>query len=641
MKKVEFGADIFAAGVSTVAPPLGIAYFGAKGAWKASKGDPLDIRIVDEQFRDIGRELSPESKEAGMSFLFSGISGIGYAGKIGSDITKLRKAELVRKPWTVSSEELLRKDDKIFLRVRGSKISGPFASAEGEALFPVQMGEKGTFKILAGRGKVDIRVVDFMKQMQGYKSSEAIIKSSVDFGLAGRGIVSPGFRRVGGLKIVSEPKVYVTSGEGYVTPDMFQDFKLIRKAPSPFIDTLLGRGPKYTIKGTIGKREADIFTFGGLSRKEGEKVIFTSGKLLRARLYPSQGRFTGSFVPDVFGETLIKDTTTGAKSFISFKGGVAKSSKEFIDDLYKPTQKVITKQVSKTNIVSKIVGEQFGGQSFVSSSKTAAAGLKVTSSVIPQVTTIFGVGAKEFIKIKPITMPKSKDKVISKSLTKQKVIILEDTLSKQATSLFSDVSLTTKSLQDYATRTLQKPQTKQVQRQVTQTIPPTIFMPFPSAFPPITTPIGGIKLGIPLGWPSSKKVLSKKKQQGYLPQAKTKGGKWVTLSKKPMSRSSALSRASRASDNTTSAQFRIKKSKGKISPVKDNYFGRTSHKYRPYKIKKGKPIKLHDQFIEKRSKRIDTRGEKKGLKLAKYVKQQGWLAVTKKKKTKKKSPWLF
>ena len=166
------------------------------------------------------------------------------------------------------------------------------------------------------------------------------------------------------------------------------------------------------------------------------------------------------------------------------------------------------------------------------------------------------------------------------------------------------------------------------------TRPPKIPFNF-FGFPPVPPP--------KFGFPQSRPVKIYKKQQGYLPQAKTKGGKWITLSSKPMSRNAALSRASRATDNTLSAQFRIKKAKGKVKPSMDNYFGVTKNKYRPYKIKKGQKISLANQFIEKKGSRIDSRGEVKGLKLAKYAKDQGWLTPTKKKgkKTKKKSPWLF
>jgi len=652
-KTVEFGADILAAGVTTVAPPIGIAYFAAKGAWKASRGAEKDIRVAEyspsgDLFLPTYPKLIPskESEEAGMSFLFSGISGIGYVGKIGGEITALRKAEIIKKPWTVTSQELFKEGDKTYLRVSGSKTIGT-ASAEGETIFPIQMGEKGEFKILAGRGKVNIRVEDFMKNLQGYE--DPIIRSSVDFGLVGKGNVSPGFARVGGLNVVSEPKIFVTSGEGYVTPDLLQNIKVTQKnVPSQWWNELkLGQGPGKNIvkpvidiEGTYIGDTTTQFTFGGLSRKEGEKVLYTSGKLLKARLYPTETRFTGLFKSEVFGETLVKETPI-TTSFKSFQGGGAKSSKEFLDDLYKPVQKVITKQISKPSVIPKIVGEQFAGQSFVSTTQTAGTGLEITSSLAPQITTLFGVAAKPIIKIKPLTFIKSIDRNISRSKTKQNVIIKGDSLSKQATKLFSDVSATTDSLQDYVAKTGLKSQTKQIQKQVTETIPPAIFMPSPSNFPFTPTQPGSGKISLPL-WLSGKPVVSiAKKKQGYIPQAKTKGGKWMSLSKKPMTRTSALSRAARASDNTTSAQFRIKKAKGKISPKKDNYFGRTSNKYRPYRIKKGKPIKLHDQFIEKRGKRIDTLGEKKGLKLAKYVKQQRWLIGTIKKKPKKKNPWLI
>ena len=105
-----------------------------------------------------------------------------------------------------------------------------------------------------------------------------------------------------------------------------------------------------------------------------------------------------------------------------------------------------------------------------------------------------------------------------------------------------------------------------------------------------------------------------------------------------MSRTAALGRASRATDNTLSAQFRIKKAKGKVSGDGDGYFGATQNKYRPYKIRSGTPIQLHNQFIEKRGSRLDSVGEKKGIKLAKYANQMGWLGSTvKKKKSKSKS----
>jgi hypothetical protein len=104
-----------------------------------------------------------------------------------------------------------------------------------------------------------------------------------------------------------------------------------------------------------------------------------------------------------------------------------------------------------------------------------------------------------------------------------------------------------------------------------------------------------------------------------------------------MSRTSALGRASRAVDNSTSAQFRVRKAKGKVIQTMDNYFEVNKNKFRPYKIRKGKKKGLTNQFIEVRKHRIDTRGEKMGLKLAQLSKSMKWRIPTKvKNKTKSK-----
>ena len=104
-----------------------------------------------------------------------------------------------------------------------------------------------------------------------------------------------------------------------------------------------------------------------------------------------------------------------------------------------------------------------------------------------------------------------------------------------------------------------------------------------------------------------------------------------------MTRTAALGRASRIVDNTTSAQFRVKKVKGVPSASIDNYFGVNTRKFRPYRIKKGRAIGLHNQFIEVRKHRADTRGELLGLTASKMAKNMGWLTPTKKRKVKRKS----
>jgi len=91
-------------------------------------------------------------------------------------------------------------------------------------------------------------------------------------------------------------------------------------------------------------------------------------------------------------------------------------------------------------------------------------------------------------------------------------------------------------------------------------------------------------------------------------------------------------------DNTTSAQFRVKKVKGVPSASIDNYFGVNTRKFRPYRIKKGRAIGLHNQFIEVRKHRADTSGELRGLTAGKMAKNMGWLVPTKtKRKVKRKT----
>ncbi len=118
--------------------------------------------------------------------------------------------------------------------------------------------------------------------------------------------------------------------------------------------------------------------------------------------------------------------------------------------------------------------------------------------------------------------------------------------------------------------------------------------------------------------------IAMKKQQGYFAQSRIRG-KWRNLSKNPMTRAGAMDRGSRAIDNTTAASFRIRKStkKGKLARG-SGYWGDNRHKFRQGKNR---------IFIERKTFRIDTPGEKSGLGLAK------WLKSTKKKRGGKKQ-WL-
>jgi len=625
--KVESVADITAIGASTLVPAVGIGYYTGKGIYQASKGRKEDIRMATyspsgelEVPRYPGLIPSEKTQAAGFSLLFGATAGFGQVTKIGSDITALRQTELAAKPWTTTSKTLFKRGDTTFLKVSGSKTIGS-SSAEGTALFPVKIGKKGSFKILGGEGKVATRTVDFLKQGV-YSQKESVIKSTTDFTLFGKGSISKGFFRDSGLKIPFETtKTYVTSGEGAVIPSRWSDVSIKSKdIVSKWSAFTKDSGskiikPVWEIKGTYQGDRLSQFVFGGLTKKEGKKVIYTSGELLKARLYPSTGRFTGVFKPQSVGETLIKSSKKSG--LLSFKGGLKKSSKGFLEGLYDipaaQLQKQVTKPVAKavTKPTASTVGQQFAGTAFASAETFTKATVK---TIVPQVVSLPLVSS--------VVAPTIKTKIKTKPLLdyKSKVTV------KQDTGLFSITTSAIDTAQDSAVSqkptTITKPVLESITRQPINTFLPSVRI---KPMPPKPKPVFEISPTIPFGFGKTFIPAKKKKQQGYIPQAKTKTGKWKPLSKKPMHRSAALSRGARAVDNTVSAQFRIKKVKGNPLGPRGNYFSMNQNKFRPYKVKKGKKVKLHNHFIEKRKNRIDTPGEKMGLKLSKYTKKQRWL----------------
>lgn len=137
-----------------------------------------------------------------------------------------------------------------------------------------------------------------------------------------------------------------------------------------------------------------------------------------------------------------------------------------------------------------------------------------------------------------------------------------------------------------------------------------------------------------------------KKVEGWLPYGRSRGGikkgRWLRLSSQPMTKINALSRGAFSIDQSTANTFRIRKIKRKVNPNKltriNNpfYFSSTLHKYRGYRIRKGKRIPLKNIFIEKKGIfRIDSVGEKRGLRLAKFIKQHGFIKTIRRKRRKK------
>ena len=145
------------------------------------------------------------------------------------------------------------------------------------------------------------------------------------------------------------------------------------------------------------------------------------------------------------------------------------------------------------------------------------------------------------------------------------------------------------------------------------------------------------------GTPAPKKIIlpgEKKKKikvrpsapQGYNVYGKYKG-KFMKLNRVPLSKTKAFDRGAFAIDKSTANTFKVEgvkkvKKLGKLTKGEVGHFSKTKRKYRSYRIQKGKRITLKDKKIEKRGKpRIDTRGEKSGLTLAKFAKQRGFIGT--------------
>ncbi len=125
-----------------------------------------------------------------------------------------------------------------------------------------------------------------------------------------------------------------------------------------------------------------------------------------------------------------------------------------------------------------------------------------------------------------------------------------------------------------------------------------------------------------------KKISKKKKLQVLSFNVYGKSGKkFLKLNTKPLTRDDAFSRGAFAVDNTTSKSFKIVpagkiKKTGTLRKGERNYFKRTGYKFREHKIKKGRKFLIKPRYIEKGKYAIDTRGEKRGLSIAKFLKQQ-------------------
>ncbi len=232
---------------------------------------------------------------------------------------------------------------------------------------------------------------------------------------------------------------------------------------------------------------------------------------------------------------------------------------------------------------------------------------------------------------KMVVKPKTKPLVISKAKVKQGVA----QLSRQQQQVKQKLRQVTKQRQRVkqkaAQKTLQQQQQKLKMRLKTLIVQKSVLAGIHIKPTIIPTPKQMRILLLATG--KRKKVAKPKikpeRFQGYNVYGKHKK-KFIKLNVKPLSKSQALDRGAFAIDHSTANTFKIEgvgkiKKLGKLTKGELGHFSKTQKKYRSYRIQKGKRIVLKDKHIEKRGKpRIDTRGEKRGLTLARLAKQRGF-----------------
>lgn len=242
-------------------------------------------------------------------------------------------------------------------------------------------------------------------------------------------------------------------------------------------------------------------------------------------------------------------------------------------------------------------------------------------------------------------------KPVERQLEKQGMALISPQISKLKTEQKSALALGLTSIQ------ITKPAEKQIEQQATSLISPQISISKQEQKSKSELIFGGglgyhipekrLKqkqkieitpphIKIPFFFPGEK--YTKGTQIGYQTSVKDKG-KWKKVSTKPHTKQSAKSLGARIVDNTTSAQFKIepmvrtrvvkgKKVKtpqvfrGSELETTDSYFGKVVNKFRDFVIRKGKKVPTKNRWIEKKTKRIDTRGEAQGMTVAQWQSRQ-------------------
>ena len=147
---------------------------------------------------------------------------------------------------------------------------------------------------------------------------------------------------------------------------------------------------------------------------------------------------------------------------------------------------------------------------------------------------------------------------------------------------------------------------------------------FPSPKSITSTPGRTTPIPFTLNLTKQLRKITEPTEKGYNVFVKDRG-KFRKTNLVPLTRPFALSQGAFFSDNTTSRQFKIKKTKQLAQPPKrripPNYYLANFFKFRQFQQRRGRRTRIKNRFIERSRFGIDTSGEIRGLRLAKALSQ--------------------
>ena len=256
------------------------------------------------------------------------------------------------------------------------------------------------------------------------------------------------------------------------------------------------------------------------------------------------------------------------------------------------------------------------------------------------------IGAKTTLDIKSLEKELGLTKTVTKIATIPKFKIGFGEITMEATKSLSAVG----TAQDQVLGQMLKTQLKLDQRLAKEfriDVPKTI-----ETIKPFVPVIPGSRTGFGIPFPKEKPpIIIGRDKQFYNVFLKPQGRKkFFRANRADLTKGEAEDLGAFISDTSLSAQFKVRKQKGRMKVTKKSrskrrarrlpfpigYFGGTRQKFRGFKIRRGTKIPLKNQFIERRSFRLDTTGEVNRITAAKRVAQLRRQKPLKKKKTTKR-----